>query len=138
MQAQQRAAQQQAAQQQAFNQRQAKQQVIQQSVTSQLVKVANGSATINLAGETYYANTELLGDDGQISLIKMVVADQVMQIQLNDSDNDEQTTGQLTPCDGGICQCGVSANESEALVWGSCTNSAHPEFGEMSFSIQLN
>jgi hypothetical protein len=83
------------------------------------------------------AQFDVLGDGEQVRLIKMNAGGKLFEIAVdvnNDGGNDG--TGQLSPCEDGVCRCEMS--EVDYGVRGSCTNSAYPEHGAMQFAIWVN
>ncbi|MDH5501690.1 MAG: hypothetical protein OEY72_11390, partial [Gammaproteobacteria bacterium] len=83
------------------------------------------------------AKFEILGDGEQARLIRMTAGDKSLEIAVDvRHDSGKDGTGQLSPCEGGVCPCNMS--EVDYGVSGSCTNNTYPEYGVLQFSIRLN
>ena len=101
--------------------------------------MATGYGKVQSSEGTFNADYELWGKSGQMALVKMKVGGKNFQIRLNSFSADKsRASGQLTPCEGGVCPCNLSANEQAKRVFGACKNNAHPEQGQMQFGIQVN
>ncbi len=100
--------------------------------------LANGAGEVVGLEGTFRTDFELWGNpDGfDVEAIRFDVNDMPFEIIVAEGDR-VQGSGHLTPCADGICSCSLKADEEAGYVEGSCSNSAHPEHGEMKFNFQL-
>lgn len=106
---------------------------------SALTRMATGYGKVQSLQGTFEANYELYGRDGQTTMLKINVEGKILEVRLSDFSADKtQASGNLVPCEGGTCPCNLRANEQKKQIFATCTNNAHPEYGQMQFGIQLN
>jgi hypothetical protein len=83
----------------------------------QLVRIASGTGDFNDS----QANFEFWGIDGQPTLLRIRARGGPWEVGINaGQNNQDQITGRLTPCRGGVCACELW-EEGENYLQGSCT-----------------
>jgi hypothetical protein len=102
----------------------------QQLVPGQHYRGRISSPDIGVVDTSY----ETFSDGEYIRLLRTSVDGQLVEITVDKIDGrGNQYTGQLTPCEDGVCRCKISGDES--VLAGSCSNSAHPEYGRADFAM---
>jgi len=108
--------------------------------TAAEVFLGMGAGEVSSLDGTYETEFELWGgsDGTNVKAIKFNVNDTPFHIEIvSESSDGNQAAGLLTPCEDGVCQCTLEGDEETGRAEGFCSNSRHPEYGEMGIKFQI-
>lgn len=103
--------------------------------------LATGTGEVSARDGTFNPAFELWGiaDGFEVMAIRFNANDTLFEIAITPSAEDSnRASGVMTPCEDGNCSCSLSADEELGQVRASCSNTAHPEHGELRIDIQLD